>query len=55
MDFPTIILCDSIAFFAGVIGNDPVALLSEALERAGMPCRISALLNDTIGVWAASR
>ncbi|KAF5830028.1 hexokinase [Dunaliella salina] len=39
----------------GVIGQDPVALLSQALDRAGMHCRVSALLNDTIGVWAAQR
>jgi hexokinase len=39
----------------GVIGNDPVRLLSEALTRAGRPCRILALLNDTVGVLAAQR
>ncbi len=40
---------------AGVVGNDPVALLSAALERAGRPCRVLALLNDTVGVLAAHR
>ena len=39
----------------GVVGNDPVALLSEALIRVGRPCRILALLNDTVGVLAAQR
>lgn len=39
----------------GVVGNDPVALLSAALERAGRPCRVAALLNDTVGVLAAQR
>jgi len=38
-----------------VVGHDPVALLSQALDRVGMHCRIGALLNDTIGVWAAQR
>ncbi len=33
---------------SGCIGNDPVAMLSAALERAGRPCRIAALLNDTV-------
>jgi hypothetical protein len=26
----------------GVVGEDPVRLLSEALERAGRPCRVGA-------------
>jgi hexokinase len=39
----------------GVVGNDPVALLAAALERAGRPCRVAALLNDTVGVLAAQR
>ncbi|KXZ50618.1 hypothetical protein GPECTOR_15g301 [Gonium pectorale] len=39
----------------GVVGNDPVALLSAALDRAGRPCRVAALLNDTVGVLAAQR
>lgn len=30
-------------------------LLSEALERAGRPCQVLALLNDTVGVLAAQR
>lgn len=40
---------------AGVVGKDPVALLSAALEAAGQPCHIAALLNDTVGVMAAHR
>ncbi|EFJ42371.1 hexokinase [Volvox carteri f. nagariensis] len=40
---------------SGVVGNDPVALLSAALERVGRPCRVAALLNDTVGVLAAQR
>ncbi|GIL69534.1 hypothetical protein Vretimale_13553 [Volvox reticuliferus] len=39
----------------GVVGNDPCALLSAALERVGRPCRVAALLNDTVGVLAAQR
>eukprot|EP00798_Chlamydomonas_sp_ICE-L_P007476 gene7476-621_t len=39
----------------GVVGNDPVKLLSEALERAGRPCNIKVVLNDTVGVLAAQR
>jgi hexokinase len=27
---------------------------AEALVRAGMPCRITAILNDTVGVLSAS-
>ncbi|KAG2425714.1 hypothetical protein HXX76_013556 [Chlamydomonas incerta] len=40
---------------SGVIGHDPVQLLSAALARAGCPCRVAALLNDTVGVLAAQR
>ncbi|KAG2452945.1 hypothetical protein HYH02_002282 [Chlamydomonas schloesseri] len=40
---------------SGVVGHDPVKLLSAALERAGCPCRVLALLNDTVGVLAAQR
>nr|QNL10624.1 hexokinase [Haematococcus lacustris] len=39
----------------GAIGQDPVKLLSEALERAGQPCHIAALLNDSVAVLAAHR
>mmetsp|Transcript_19097 Transcript_19097/g.32760 ORF Transcript_19097/g.32760 Transcript_19097/m.32760 type:complete len:807 (-) Transcript_19097:874-3294(-) len=39
----------------GVVGEDPVALLSQALVRAGRPCRIAAVINDTVGVLAAHR
>ncbi len=39
----------------GVVGKDPVVLLAKALERAGRPCRIAVLLNDTVGVLAAQR
>lgn len=38
----------------GVIGRDIVALLSEALVRAGQPCRVAALINDSVGVLTAS-
>lgn len=40
---------------AGVIGQDVVSLLSAALAQAGRPCRVAALLNDTVGVLAAHR
>lgn len=40
---------------SGVVGHDPVALLSQALQRVGRPCRVAALLNDTVGVLAAQR
>lgn len=40
---------------SGVVGNDPVQLLDAALKRAGCPCRVTALLNDTVGVLAAAR
>jgi len=40
---------------SGVIGEDPVRLLSDALKRAGRPCKVAALLNDTVGVLAAQR
>lgn len=39
----------------GVVGRDVVALLTESLERAGRPCHVAAVMNDTIGVWAAGR
>eukprot|EP00879_Flechtneria_rotunda_P019548 GHRR01020535.1.p1 GENE.GHRR01020535.1~~GHRR01020535.1.p1 ORF type:complete len:376 (+),score=140.95 GHRR01020535.1:786-1913(+) len=38
----------------GVIGKDVVQLLSDALERAGKPCRVLALINDSVGVLTAS-
>lgn len=38
----------------GVIGKDVVQLLSDALVRAGMPCRVLALINDSVGCLAAS-
>ncbi|WIA11704.1 hypothetical protein OEZ85_011800 [Tetradesmus obliquus] len=38
----------------GVVGKDVVALLSEALARAGKPCRVLALINDSVGVLTAS-
>eukprot|EP00878_Enallax_costatus_P020038 GHUV01021167.1.p1 GENE.GHUV01021167.1~~GHUV01021167.1.p1 ORF type:complete len:457 (+),score=164.86 GHUV01021167.1:206-1576(+) len=38
----------------GVIGKDVVQLMSEALVRAGKPCRVLALINDTVGVLTAS-
>ncbi|KAF8070974.1 HXK1 [Scenedesmus sp. PABB004] len=38
----------------GVVGKDVVALLSDALTRAGKPCRVLALINDSVGVLTAS-
>jgi hexokinase len=38
----------------GVIGKDVVQLMSEALDRAGKPCRVLALINDSVGVLTAS-
>lgn len=38
----------------GVVGRDVVQLLSEALVRAGKPCRVLALINDSVGVLTAS-
>mmetsp|Transcript_20658 Transcript_20658/g.52433 ORF Transcript_20658/g.52433 Transcript_20658/m.52433 type:complete len:508 (-) Transcript_20658:442-1965(-) len=40
---------------SGVKGEDVVRLLSDALVRAGRPCRVAALLNDTVGVLTAHR
>ena len=51
-------LLSSVAVFvhaAGVKGANPVELLSHAMERAGLPCSVMALLNDTVGVLAAQR
>lgn len=39
----------------GVVGSDPVRLLSAALERAGAPCRVMCILNDSVAVLAAGR
>eukprot|EP00775_Hariotina_reticulata_P009697 gene9697-9856_t len=38
----------------GVIGKDVVQLLSDALVRVGQPCRVLALINDSVGVLTAS-
>ncbi|MEW5305612.1 MAG: hypothetical protein WDW36_008143 [Sanguina aurantia] len=40
---------------SGCVGNDPVDMLSQALQRAGMHVHIAALLNDTVGVLVAQR
>jgi len=37
----------------GVVGHDPVRLLAAALERAGAPCRVRCVLNDSVAVLAA--
>jgi hexokinase len=39
----------------GVVGSDPVRLLSAALERLGSPCRVACVLNDSVAVLAAGR
>jgi len=39
----------------GVVGGDPVRLLSAALERAGSPCKVMCVLNDSVAVLAAGR
>jgi hexokinase len=39
----------------GVVGSDPVRFLSAALERAGSPCRVMCILNDSVAVLAAGR
>ncbi|KAF6256737.1 hexokinase [Scenedesmus sp. NREL 46B-D3] len=38
----------------GVVGKDVVQLMSDALVRAGKPCRVLALINDSVGVLTAS-
>lgn len=40
---------------SGVEGADVVRLLSDALTRAGCPCRVAAIINDSVGVLAAAR
>ncbi|KAI8475386.1 MAG: hexokinase [Monoraphidium minutum] len=40
---------------AGVEGQDVVKLLSDALVKAGCPCRVSAIINDSVGVLTAAR
>lgn len=40
---------------SGVAGKDVVKLLSDALVRAGCPCRVAAIINDSVGVLTAAR
>lgn len=39
----------------GVLGEDVMRLMREAMARAGQPCRMTAIMNDTVGVLAAAR
>lgn len=39
----------------GVVGQDVVKLLSEALVRVGCPCNVAAIINDSVGVLTAAR
>lgn len=40
---------------AGVAGQDVVRLLADALVRAKCPCRVAAIINDSVGVLTAAR
>ena len=39
----------------GSDGVDLVTCLESAFIRAGLPCRVSVLINDTVGTLCASR
>ncbi|KAG0091257.1 glucokinase [Podila epicladia] len=37
----------------GLVGNDPAAFLQSAFTRRGVPIRVAALINDTVGTLLA--